>query len=81
MDTFQLSVVIKGSTPILIKQLPMIRLSMTIQMSEEDFLNAGVLPYSLTAFVFLFFDAVAGFLSPDKLLLPIPCHTCGSSGQ
>jgi hypothetical protein len=40
MRTFELWVVVKGSTPITVQQLPMIRISMSLQMDVKQFLEA-----------------------------------------
>lgn len=39
MDTFELTVVVKGPHPIMAKQLPMVRISMAIQMDLQTFLD------------------------------------------
>lgn len=39
MDSFELTVVVKGSQPILIRQLPMVRISMALEMDIETFLT------------------------------------------
>lgn len=39
MDTFELTIVVKGSQPILIKQLPMVRISMALEMDVATFLD------------------------------------------
>ena len=39
MQTFELWVVVKGSTPVKVLQLPMVRISMALEMDVETFLN------------------------------------------
>ena len=39
MQTFELWVVVKGPTPIKVQQLPMVRISMALEMDVETFLN------------------------------------------
>lgn len=46
MDTQELEIVVKGSTPIVLKQLPQIRISMTLAMSIDDFLKSDPKQFS-----------------------------------
>lgn len=46
LDAQQLQVVVKGSTPIVLKQLPQVRISMTLAISIEDFLNSDPKQFS-----------------------------------
>eukprot|EP00892_Ulva_mutabilis_P008257 jgi/Ulvmu1/5803/UM025_0058.1 len=39
MSTFELTIVVKGSQPILLRQLPMVRISMALEMDVETFLE------------------------------------------
>lgn len=39
METFELTIVVKGPQPLLVRQLPMVRISMALQMDVQTFLD------------------------------------------